>query len=494
MASSSTTPSSASAPFWGAYTALAPFGPSSGLSTSQASWKCAPRAAGCRPLTSTRAACRSAAPPGATSFSSASRMRTPSACSIPAPPSVDALPPTPTMISRAPSSSACLMTVPSPNVLAPSGSSAPTGRVTSPTAEASSTTAVDPRTAYKVAMGRPVGPVVFTATGIQPAATAAATVPSPPSATGAHVMCQDGFPAASPSARASATSAAVREPLNLSGASNTCMTVSASVQHRDDGGGGVLRGQREFLELHHVVDLGAHGDVGDPLEDDFHQHRNAVFHDELLRRFQRRQDLVRVLHPQGLATQRFRELEVVDAVTRDLLVGRGVDVVECQLDAVVHVEATLGLPDQAEVGVVHQHVDVGQVELGADGKFFHHELEIIVAGEGDHGSVRVGGAHPEGGGHRPAQRAGLPCVDPVSRLVHVQELGGRDLRQSDGRHVPGVPAEGLVHLLAHPLRLDRNVVEVGAPVHGALAFLARLHPVGPVRKLPRVAAFPRNGH
>jgi peptide/nickel transport system permease protein len=42
-------------------------------------------------------------------------------------------------------------------------------------------------------MGRPVGPVVFTATGNQPAATAAATVPSPPSATGAHVMLQDGF-------------------------------------------------------------------------------------------------------------------------------------------------------------------------------------------------------------------------------------------------------------------------------------------------------------
>ena len=70
------------------------------------------------------------------------------------------------------------------------------GGSTNPTAEASSTTAVDPRTAYKVAMGRPVGPVVFTATGIQPAATAAATVPSPPSATGAHVMCQDPFPAA----------------------------------------------------------------------------------------------------------------------------------------------------------------------------------------------------------------------------------------------------------------------------------------------------------
>src|SRR6478609_4987449 len=136
------------------------------------------------------------------------------------------------------------MTVPSPNVLAPSGSSSPPGRVTSPTTEASSTTAVDPRTAYEVAIGRPVGPVAWTATGIQPAATAAATVPSPPSATGAHVMCQDGLPAASPSARASATSAAVREPLNLSGASNTCTTVSASVQHRDDGGGGVLRGHR----------------------------------------------------------------------------------------------------------------------------------------------------------------------------------------------------------------------------------------------------------
>ena len=79
----------------------------------------------------------------------------PSACSIPAPPSVDALPPRPTMISRAPPSSACLMTVPSPNVLAPKGSSAPPGRLTNPTAEASSTTAVDPRIAYEVAMADP---------------------------------------------------------------------------------------------------------------------------------------------------------------------------------------------------------------------------------------------------------------------------------------------------------------------------------------------------
>jgi len=43
-----------------------------------------------------------------------------------------------------------------------------------------------------------------------------------------------------------------------------------------------------------------------------------------------------------------------------------VDVVEGQLHAVVHVEAALRLPDQAQVGVVHQHVDVGRRRRAQD--------------------------------------------------------------------------------------------------------------------------------
>jgi hypothetical protein len=45
--------------------------------------------------------------------------------------------------------------------------------------------------------------------------------------------------------------------------------------------------------------------------------------------------------------------------------SRRVDVLEGQLHAVVHVEAALRLADQAQVGVVHQHVDVRQLELRA---------------------------------------------------------------------------------------------------------------------------------
>jgi hypothetical protein len=50
------------------------------------------------------------------------------------------------------------------------------------------------------------------------------------------------------------------------------------------------------------------------------------------------------------------------------------------LNGVVHVEAALRLPDQPQVRVVHHDVHVRQVELGADGEFFDHELEVVVAG------------------------------------------------------------------------------------------------------------------
>ena len=103
------------------------------------------RAAGCRPARSRRAASTAPRHRWAAAWPAASRISTPSACSSPAPPSVEALPPSPTTISRAPRSSADRMMVPSPNVVAPRGSKARSGSWSSPTAAASSTTAVVPR-------------------------------------------------------------------------------------------------------------------------------------------------------------------------------------------------------------------------------------------------------------------------------------------------------------------------------------------------------------
>src|SRR3546814_18817431 len=72
----------------------------------------------------------------------------------------------------------------------------------------------------------------------------------------------------------------------------------------------------------------------------------------------------------------------------------------------------------------------------------------------------------------PAERAGLAAVDPVARVVDVQELGGGDLRQADGGDVAGIAPEGLVHLLVDALRLQRHLVEVALAQHVLLAVLA----------------------
>ena len=73
-----------------------------------------------------------------------------------------------------------------------------------------------------------------------------------------------------------------------------------------------------------------------------------------------------------------RNRHMIDTIRTDLW---RVDVFERELDAIIHLEAALRLPDQAEIGVVHQDMDVRHVELGADRKFFHHELEVVVAGD-----------------------------------------------------------------------------------------------------------------
>src|SRR5260370_309614 len=76
------------------------------------------------------------------------------------------------------------------------------------------------------------------------------------------------------------------------------------------------------------------------------------------------------------------------------------------------------------------------------------------------------------------------------RPVDVQHLGGLDLRQSDRRDVPGIGAEGNVHLLIYALRLHRHVVEVGTPLQRALAFPASRGPLGAIGQRTSGGAFP----
>ena len=194
-------------------------------------------------------------------------------------------------------------------------------------------------------------------------------------------------------------------------------------------------------------------------------------------------------YAQGLATQAFGDGHVVDAIAIEF---RGVEVVERQLHAVVHFKPTLCLTDQTQVGIVHHHVDVRQLELRAHGQFFDHELEVIVAGQRHHLAARVGLHHAECSRNGPAQRAGLAAVDPVAWLVHMQELRTGNLRQADGADVASVFAEHLVHLFVHALWLDRHVVEVSLAVQGGFALLAVMQPGAAVLEL--AGGFPLAGH
>ena len=81
-------------------------------------------------------------------------------------------------------------------------------------------------------------------------------------------------------------------------------------------------------------------------------------------------------HADRLAAEAFGDRDMIDAVNAKL---RRVDVLERQLHMVIHVEAALGLTDQTEIGVVHDHMDVGQLELRADSQFLDQELKVVVA-------------------------------------------------------------------------------------------------------------------
>ena len=91
-------------------------------------------------------------------------------------------------------------------------------------------------------------------------------------------------------------------------------------------------------------------------------------------------------HADRPAAQPLDHLDAIDTIDAKL---RRVDVLERELDLEVHVEAAPGLTDQAEIGVVNEHMDVRQPELRTDGQFLDQELEVIVTGNGDH--VGAGG-------------------------------------------------------------------------------------------------------
>ena len=230
-AASSTATSDAVAPFCGAKTAAAPVVPRRGLSTSAARTSRVRARRGSRPERSSRASRVRAAPPSGRSRPAASSRRAPSAASTPAPPSVLADPPTPTTTSAAPRSSAARTASPRPRLDAVRGAGTASGSRPSPQASASSTSTVGPSdggflpsppaTARVAVTGRPVGPCTSTGTPRHPARRAAATVPSPPSATATTVTWADGSTSSSPRRTASPTSSEDSEPLNASLATTT---------------------------------------------------------------------------------------------------------------------------------------------------------------------------------------------------------------------------------------------------------------------------------
>jgi hypothetical protein len=89
---------------------------------------------------------------------------------------------------------------------------------------ATSTTAVAPSNATVVVCGSPVAAATVNSRAANPASTAAATLLSPPSASGSLKCSTPRFSSRLP--RWWTTWAAVRLPLNLSGARRTFMTFS----------------------------------------------------------------------------------------------------------------------------------------------------------------------------------------------------------------------------------------------------------------------------
>ena len=107
----------------------------------------------------------------------------------------------------------------------------------------------------------------------------------------------------------------------------------------------------------------------------------------------------------------------------------------------------LCLADETKVRVVHQYVQVRNLELRPDSQLLDHELEVVVAGKRDHLPRRVGHVHAESSRQRPSERPRLSAIDPVPRLLYAQKLRHRDLRQSDRADVTNIVAKHFVHLV-----------------------------------------------
>src|SRR5208282_3592832 len=286
-------------------------------------------------------------------------------------------------------------------------------------------------------------------------------------------------PAFAAAAKRSRNSTSLNSMVKLAanfGMASVSLAGAASVEQRD-GGRRVARVVGQILEFGDLVDLDAHRDIGHALQDDLDDHWRAELLHPTLRALERVGDPFRVGHADRLAAEPFGNLDVIDAVDAEL--GR-VDVLERQLHRIVHIESALGLADEPEIGIVHHHMDIGQLELSPHRQLFDHELKIVVAGDGDDLAVRVRRPHAERGRDGPAERARLAAVDPMARLVNVQELGGGDLRQADGRDIADVLAEDLVHLFVDPLRLDRRFREVRSTQHRLLSLAAFAEPLAPV--------------
>ena len=86
--------------------------------------------------------------------------------------------------------------------------------------------------------------------------------------------------------------------------------------------------------------------------------------------------------PDRLAAERLRRRPRDRRHSRDgVAVGLRVDVLEGETDLEIHLEGALRLADQAEVGIVHHHMQEGQLVLRADRELLDHELEVVVAGQ-----------------------------------------------------------------------------------------------------------------
>src|SRR5699024_4664800 len=149
--------------------------------------------------------------------------------SMPAPPSVDALPPIPRWMLPRPERRAARRTSPTPRLEDSSGRSSSPGRRSRPHASAISTNAVSGSIAAKaVSTVSPVGPEAVTGTVRAPPAAITSRLPPPPSATGRSTTSVSGWARRAPVDAWRHASIAVRAPLKAPQAT-TIVTPASSL-------------------------------------------------------------------------------------------------------------------------------------------------------------------------------------------------------------------------------------------------------------------------